>query len=65
MNIALAVILAAAVPPIGLLLALYWAYQRHQHGDTAMMFIMFAVAALAAAALIAPVWFWSHLYGGL
>lgn len=65
MNVAVALILAVAVSPIGLLLALYWAYQRQTHGETGMMFIMLVIAALAAAALIAPGWFWSHLYGGL
>jgi hypothetical protein len=60
-HVIVAVVLALAVPPIGLLLALFWAYQRHNGGEQTMAFAMTAVAALALAALLSPVWFWSHL----
>jgi hypothetical protein len=62
MQVAVAFLLALFVSPIGLLLTLYWANQRHQRGDTAMMIVMLAAAALALAALVAPVWFWRHVY---
>ena len=60
-HIAVAVLVALAIPPVGLLLGLYWASRRHRDGETAMTVAMLAATALAAAALLAPVWFWSHL----
>jgi hypothetical protein len=60
-HIALAVLTALAIAPVGLLLALYWASRYHREGNTVMTGAMLAVAVLAAAALFAPVWFWSHL----
>lgn len=64
-HIAVAVVLALAAPPVGFGLALYWAFQRRRGGQSAMVAVMLAVAGLAAAALVAPVWFWSHVLGGL
>jgi hypothetical protein len=61
-HIVIAFLLALFVSPLGLLLALFWAYQRHSSGDTVMTVVMLAAAALAVAALVAPVWFWSRLY---
>lgn len=60
-HIAVAVLVALAIPPVGLLLALYWASRRYRDGERAMTVAMLAVAALAAAAIFAPVWFFSHL----
>jgi hypothetical protein len=64
-QIALAFLLALFVSPLGLLLALYWARQHSISRQTTMMWVMIAAAALATAALLAPVWFWSHVYGGI
>jgi hypothetical protein len=64
-HIAVAVLLALALAPLGLLLSIYWAVQRYRSGETVMLAAMVATAALALAAMLAPVWFWSHLYGGL
>jgi hypothetical protein len=64
-HIAVAVLLALAFAPVGLLLSIYWAVQRYRSGETVMFAAMAATAALALAAMLAPVWFWSHLYGGL
>ncbi len=61
-QIVVAFLLALAVSPIGLLLALYWANQRYRGGERLMMALMLGAAALAVAALLAPVWFWRHLY---
>jgi hypothetical protein len=61
-QIVVAIVLALSLSPIGLALAIYWAYQRYQSGETAMMCAMIGAAALAIAALAAPVWFWSHIY---
>lgn len=60
-HILVALVLALAISPIGFLLALYWAVQRHRVGDTPMVAAMVGVAAVAVAAIVAPVWFWSHL----
>ncbi len=62
-HVAIATVLALAVPPVGLALALYWALQRNRFGERTMTLLMLAAAALALAALLAPVWFWSHLLG--
>jgi hypothetical protein len=62
-HVAIAVVLALAVPPVGLALALYWAVQRNRFGERTMTLLMLAAAALALAALLAPVWFWSHILG--
>jgi hypothetical protein len=61
LHIAVAVVVALAVPPIGFLLAVYWAFVRNRGGEPLMALVMIAVAALAAAAFLAPVWFWSHV----
>jgi hypothetical protein len=60
-HLAVAVLAALALAPVGLLLSLYWASRYQRDGVTTMAVAMLAVAALAAAALLAPVWFWSHL----
>jgi len=60
-HLAIAVLAALAIAPVGLLLALYWANRYHQEGNSVMAVAMLAAAALAAAAILAPVWFWSHL----
>jgi hypothetical protein len=61
LHILVAVVLALAAAPIGLLLALYWAWQRYKVGDTVMVAAMLGAATLAVAAMVAPVWFWSHV----
>jgi hypothetical protein len=61
LHLAIAVLVALAVPPVGLLLALFWASRRYRDGEPVMTAAMLAVAALAAAAIFAPVWFFSHL----
>ncbi|HWF50338.1 MAG TPA: hypothetical protein VG294_06795 [Solirubrobacteraceae bacterium] len=61
LHIAVAVLAALAIAPVGLILALYWASRYHRDGNTVMTVAMLAVAVFAAAALLAPVWFWSHL----
>jgi hypothetical protein len=60
-HIAVAVLAALALAPLGLLLALFWASRYNRDGNTVMTAVMLAVAVLAAAAILAPVWFWSHL----
>jgi hypothetical protein len=60
-HIALAVLAALAIAPVGLFLALFWASRYYQEGNSVMTGAMLSVAALATAALLAPVWFWSHL----
>ncbi|MDQ6805057.1 MAG: hypothetical protein M3065_08815 [Actinomycetota bacterium] len=60
-HVAVAVLAALALAPLGLFLALFWASRYHREANTVMTVAMLAVAALAAAALFAPVWFWSHL----
>ena len=61
-QVVVAFLLALFVSPLGLALALYWANQRRNRGDTTMTIVMLGAAALALAALVAPVWFWSHVY---
>ena len=60
-HLAVAIVVALAIPPVGLLLALYWASRRYNDGEPVMAALMLAAAALAAAAIFAPVWFFSHL----
>jgi len=61
LHIALAVLAALAIAPVGLFLALFWAARYNREGNTVMSVAMLTVAALALAAMLAPVWFWSHL----
>lgn len=60
-HLAVAVLAALAIAPVGFLLALYWASRYNRDGEPTMTVAMLAVAGLAAAAMLAPVWFWSHL----
>lgn len=57
LQVSIAVVLAIAAPVLGLLLALFWAAQRHRAGEQLMAAVMLAAAALAAAAFFAPAWF--------
>jgi hypothetical protein len=61
LHVAVAVLAAVAIAPVGLLLALFWASRYNRDGNTVMVVAMLAVAALAAVAILAPVWFWSRL----
>jgi len=61
-HLAVAVLVALAIPPVGLLLALFWASRRHRDGDLPMTVAMLATAVLAAVAMFAPEWFFSHLF---
>jgi hypothetical protein len=61
LHIAVAYVIAVFVPIVGVFLALYWANQRHRMGQTVMVLAMLGAAALSVIALLAPVWFWSHL----
>lgn len=61
--VAIAFIVALAVSPLGFVLDLYWAFQRNRMGERVMTLLMLAAAALALAATLAPVWFWSHVFG--
>jgi hypothetical protein len=61
LHVAVAVLAAVALAPVGLLLALFWASRYNRDGNTVMVVAMLAVAALAAVAILAPVWFWSRL----
>lgn len=63
-QIAVAFVLALSLSPLGVLLAVYWARQRWLGRERAMTWLMIAAAALGVAAMLAPVWFWSHVYGG-
>jgi hypothetical protein len=60
-HLAIAVLAALALAPVGLFLALFWANRYNGEGHTVMTVAMLAVAVLALAAILAPVWFWSHL----
>jgi hypothetical protein len=60
-HLALAILASLALAPAGFFLGLYWASRYNRDGNTVMTVAMLATAALAAAALFAPVWFWSHL----
>ncbi|MHB8693184.1 MAG: hypothetical protein ACYDHH_18265 [Solirubrobacteraceae bacterium] len=65
-QVVIAYLLALFAGPIGLVLAIYWAYQHSiRAGGRVMMGLMLGAVALSIAALLAPVWFWSHIYGGL
>ena len=61
LQIGVSLVLALAFPPLGFALSLYWVIQQHRAGNTVMVGAMLAGAALAVAAFLAPVWFWSHL----
>ncbi|HWF72314.1 MAG TPA: hypothetical protein VG186_03155 [Solirubrobacteraceae bacterium] len=61
LHIGIAVLAALAIAPVGLFLGLYWASRYNREGNSVMSMAMLAVAVLAAVALLAPVWFWSHL----
>ncbi len=61
LAIAVSLVLALAFPPAGFGLSLYWAVQQQRVGNVVMVGAMLAGAALAVAAFLAPVWFWSHL----
>jgi hypothetical protein len=65
LQVALAMALALFLSPIGLILALYWSVQQRDSGNPTMMWLMLGADALSVAAILAPVWFWSHIYGGL
>lgn len=56
-----AVLAALAIAPLGLILGIYWASRYHREGNALMAGLMLAAALLAAVAIFAPVWFWSHL----
>lgn len=60
-HIAVAALLALAAPPIGLLLAIYWAVNRYRRGQPLMAAAMVGAAVLAIAMLLAPMLFWNHL----
>jgi hypothetical protein len=60
-QLAIALILAVAFSPLGLLLSVYWAVRHQRYGETSMMLVMLATAALALAAILHPLWFGSHL----
>jgi hypothetical protein len=60
-HVAVAYVLALAAAPIGFLLSLYWALQRHRTGEPAMTAAMLGSAALAAATFLAPAWFYSRM----
>jgi hypothetical protein len=55
--VAIAVVLAVAAPPLGLLLSLFWAVQRQRVGEQLMAGLMLGTALLAAVAFFAPGWF--------
>ncbi len=61
LEMGVSLVLALAFPPLGFVLSLYWAIQQHRSGHAVMVCAMLAGAALAVAAFLAPVWFWSHL----
>jgi hypothetical protein len=60
-HIAVAALLALAAPPIGLLLALYWAVQRYRLGQPLMVAAMVGATALAVGVMLAPGLFWTRL----
>jgi hypothetical protein len=60
-QLAIALILAVAFSPLGLLLSAYWAVRHERYGETAMMLMMIVAAAIALAAILHPLWFGSHL----
>jgi hypothetical protein len=61
LHLAIALVLVLAAPPVGFVLSLYWAFARNRAGEPAMVAAMLIIAAVAIAALFAPIWFWSHL----
>lgn len=61
-HFVVAVLVAIAIPPVGFLLSLFWASRRHRDGEPVMTALMLAAAVLAAAAMFAPQWFFSHLF---
>lgn len=63
LQIVIALVLAVAAPPIGILLGLYWAYVRRREGRPVLAAVMLAAVVISAAAFFAPVWFWSRLAG--
>ena len=61
LNVAVAVLASLALAPVGLILGIYWATRYNREGNTLMAVLMLGAAGLAVAALVAPVWFWSHI----
>jgi hypothetical protein len=61
LQVAIALLLSVAVSPIGLALSIYWAVQRHRHGDTVMTVLMVLTALIAVFALLEPFWFLNNL----
>lgn len=59
-HVLIAVLIALAVAPVGFLLSLYWAWQRHRAGEPVMVALMLGAAVIAATA---PLWFWRLVYG--
>lgn len=60
-QIVVGLVLALSIPPLGFVLSLYWASQHNRAAEPVMVAAMLATAALAVAAFVAPVWFWSHI----
>ena len=61
LPIVVAVLLAAAMPFFGLLLALWLAYDRHRNGRLGARNAFLAIAALALAGLLFPLFLWDRL----
>lgn len=61
MQLVVGLVLALGFPPLGFVLSLYWASQHRRAGEPVMVGALLTTAALAVAAFVAPVWFWSHL----
>lgn len=60
-HVALALVASLALAPLGFILGIYWATRYNREGNTAMVLFMLVAVALAVAAMVAPVWFWSHI----
>ena len=60
-QLAIALILAVALSPLGLLLCLYWAFRHYRYGETTMVALMAVMCVIAIAAILEPFWFGSHL----
>jgi hypothetical protein len=60
-QLAIALILAVALSPLGLLLSLYWAFRHYRYGETTMVALMAVMCVIAVAAILDPFWFGSHL----
>jgi len=60
-QLLIALILAVALSPLGLLLSAYWAFRHFRYGETTMVVLMCATGAMAVAAILDPFWFGSHL----